>query len=123
MKTLISEKIKGLTKLLESDVPIITPGLSDQDQRMLVKKGKDLLQTVKDNLDKNQEPFDGMPMEDKIKLMAFTVYKRQNPESGNITNDEDASKILKSTIYRKNEKKLDEDLSKQLVKGFGLKIK
>lgn len=124
MKVLISEKVKGLSKLLESETAPPTPGLSDQEQRVLSKKGKELINRVKDNIERKLKPYEGMSLEDKIKLMSFVVYKRQNPEKGSseILNDEDASEILKSTLYRKDPKKLEEDLTKQLVKGFGLKI-
>ena len=128
MKMIISEKIKGVAKILKEDKDLPTPGLSDQEQRLLQKNGEGLMQKVKDNINNKNETFAGMSLEDKIKLMAFVVYQRQNPDkntipSDSILNDEDASKILKSTLYRENTKKLDEDLTKQLVKGFGLKIK
>lgn len=123
MRVVISEKVKGIAKLLESD-EAITPGLSDQEQRLLPKKGKELLKKVTENIERNTKPYTGLSLEDKIRLMAFVVYKRQNPlKDGETLNDEDASQILKSEIYRNDNKKLDEDLTKQLVKGLGLKIK
>lgn len=123
MRVVISEKIKGVAKLLESD-EVITPGLSDQEQRLLSKNGKELLKKVTDNIERDIKPYTGLSLDDKIRLMAFVVYKRQNPiKEGESLNDEDASQILKSEIYRKDLKKLDEDLTKQLVKGLGLKVK
>ncbi len=122
MRVFISEKVKGIPQLLESD-ETITPGLSDQEQRLLSKNGKNILKKVKGNIERDIKPYTGLSLDDKIRLMAFVVYKRQNPLNGEkALNDEDASQILKSEIYRKDLKKLDEDLTKQLVKGLGLKI-
>lgn len=126
MKLVISQKIKDIAKLLQSDEndSVMTPGLSDQEQRLLPKNGKKLLEQVKKNIERDIKPYFGLSIQDKIQLLAFVVYSRQNPDkSSSSLNDEDASQILKSGIYVDDPKKLDTDLSKQLIKGFGLKIK
>jgi hypothetical protein len=125
MKLVISQRIKDIAKLLESDEndSVMTPGLSDQEQRLLPKNGKKLLEQVKKNIERDIKPYFGLSIQDKIQLLAFVVYSRQNPDkSSSSLNDEDASQILKSGIYVDDPKKLDTDLSKQLIKGFGLKI-
>jgi len=100
--------------------------LKKEDINLLNKIAPSLVLKIKENVDNNKEPLKGLSYDDKIILLSFIIYKRQNiaTSPNNIPNEEDASIILNKGIYKgnKNKKKLDIDLMEQLAKaGFPLK--
>jgi hypothetical protein len=100
--------------------------LKKEDINLLNKIAPSLVLKVKENVDNDKDPLKGLTYDDKIILLSFVVYKRQNIATTpkDIPNEEDASIILNKGIYKgnKNKKNLDRDLMEQLAKaGFPLK--
>ena len=123
MKLLISKKLVKISKEIEKSFV-----LTEEDIKNMKENCYSLLKTLKKNIKQSKsKPFKSISKEDKILLLAFIVYVRQNIATG-ITenpNSEDAACILHSDIYKGSNKddkeKLDDDLTKQLNKaGFSL---
>jgi hypothetical protein len=126
MRQTISNVLIKISKDLKSIEPEV---LTKEDIKKLNKDAIDILKTVKDKADKkDKNPLKDLSYEDKLLLLAFVIYKRQNiatppTEDPNV---EDAAKVLHNKVYTKSESKksedsLDKDLTKQLGKA-GLKI-
>lgn len=128
MLTAVNHKIfkiaKNLTALDES--------LSKDDIELLNSKVPSLIKKVKENIEKKSKPFKNIKDDEKLQLLAFVVYKRQNLVSkpNMLPNQEDAARILHGTIYdldkegkekKKILKNLEDDLKAQLSKA-GLEI-
>lgn len=100
-------------------------GLGDDDIKMLNKVAPKLLMRVLDNIkgdqnDPDRGPYKGLSREDKIHLLAFVVYQRQNITTGSQDrpNSEDAARVLHDDKFNSmNEKQLNEHLTEQLVKA------
>lgn len=127
MLTLIAKEIEKISEILTQE----GIGLEDKDTRVLNDEAPTILRTVKENIEQDKKPFEGLSDEDKRVLLAFVVYKRQNitTEETDNPNDEDAARILHKDVYKPNEKesekevmkRLEKDLKKQLSKA-GLPI-
>jgi RecG-like helicase len=131
MRISISKILKKIAKDLEETEP---EALTEEDVKRLNKEAFDLLKIVRDSSDKKEkDPLEKLSYDDKILLLAFVVYKRQNicTEPTEDPNVEDAAKILHNKVYIKSEneksnKKVNEDLEKDLTKQLakaGLNIK
>jgi hypothetical protein len=131
MKTIISDILKKIAKTLGDIKPEV---LTEEDVKNLNKKALDLLKKVKDSFDKKDEnPLEELSYDDKVLLLAFVVYKRQNIATAPTgdPNVEDAAKILHNKVYiitndEEKDKEVREDLEKDLVKQLskaGLNIK
>lgn len=126
MKTLSS-----ILKKIASNLEKIKPEtLTEEDVKKLNKEALTLLKKVKDSSDKKEkDPLEKLSYDNKILLLAFVVYKRQNisTEPTEDPNVEDAAKILHNKVYIKSDdKKVNEDLEKDLIKQLakaGLNIK
>jgi len=79
-----------------------------------IQEGRKLVGRVDANCDAGKEPFDGLSMDEKRKLMSYVVLKRENPvleEKDNI-NYEAAVNSLKEDVYD-NEKELEKKIAEQ----------
>jgi hypothetical protein len=131
MKTNISKILFRIAETLEKAVP---EALTEEDIKRLNEEALSLLKKVKESSDKKEkDPLKELSYEDRILLLAFVVYKRQNIATEPIEdpNVEDAAKILHNKVYIKSEDKkkdkevqenLEKDLTKQLAKA-GLDIR
>ena len=124
MKTLISNMLLKIANDLEKIEP---ETLTKKDIKSLNKEALDLLKKIKDSSDnKDKDPFKGLSYEDKVLLLSFVVYKRQNiaTEPTEDPNVEDAAKILHNKVYiitddEEKNKEVKEDLEKDLIKQLG----
>jgi hypothetical protein len=124
MKTSIGTILKKISKDLEETKP---ETLTEKDVKELNGRALDLLRKVKDNADKkDKDPLEGLSFDDIELLLAFVVYKRQNISTSPTEdpNVEDAAKILHNKVYiisddNESNKKVREDLEKDLVKQLG----
>ena len=131
MKTTISYIIK---KIAEDLNKVSVESLTEEDVKKLNEDSPKLLKEIKDNIDKkSKNPLKNLAIEDKILLLSFVVYKRQNiaTEPTEDPNIEDSAKILHGKVYKlsgdgKKDKEIKEDIEKDLIKQLskaGLKIK
>lgn len=114
MKQLISNRIKKIAKEISE-----TFVLTEKDVKLLKSKSPKLLGIVNENIKKDPDnPLKDLSKDDKLTLMAFIVYVRQNiaTEGGSNPNCEDSAQILHGKIF-KSDKELDEELIKQLSKA------
>lgn len=121
----IGKKIRRYADIIEKSI-----GLDDLDMRTLNHDAPKIYQKVRENVESNKKPFEGLVDEDKRKLLAFVVYKRQNLTVGpsDNPNSEDAAEILHGDIYndlsnKKTLKELEKTLKKQLAKtGLNIEV-
>jgi len=121
----IGKKIRRYADIIEKSI-----GLDDLDMRTLNHDAPKIYQKVRENVESNKKPFEGLVEEDKRKLLAFVVYKRQNLAVGpsDNPNSEDAAEILHGDIYndlsnKKTLKELEKTLKKQLAKtGLNIEV-
>ena len=95
------------------------PGMKPSDAAE-IKDGRSILETVNKNIRGKKKPFAGIKDDDKHKLMAYVVLKRENPVlgEGDHVNFEAAAKALDSSTFS-DTGVLDEMLVKQLNKMTG----
>jgi hypothetical protein len=126
MLTSLSNKIRRYAAIIERSI-----GLDDQDIRTLTHEAPEIYKKVKENVEKKRKPFEHLTNDDKRKLLAFVVYKRQNLAVGpsDNPNDEDAAEILHGDVYndlsdKKTLEELEKTLKKQLAKtGLDIEVK
>jgi len=120
----LSHKLIKIAKILEETKPEI---LTEEDIKKLNKEAIDVLKKVKSKVDKkDKDPLKDISYEDKLLLLSFVIYKRQNistppTEDPNV---EDAAKVLHGKLYtktdcKKEDKKIEENLNKDLAKQLG----
>lgn len=131
MKKSISSIIKKCAEDL-SKLPV--EALTKEDVENLDTNSPILIKKIRDNVEKGtQDPLKGLSADDKVLLLSFVVYKRQNIATApkEDPNMEDSAKILHGKVYKltgdkKQDKdileNIDKDLTKQLSKA-GLDIK
>lgn len=91
----------------------IVKGFSPDDARE-IQIGRKLVDRVDENCGYNENPFKGLDLDDKRKLMAYVVLKRENPilEDKDNLNYEAAVNSLKEDTYD-NEKELERKIVEQ----------
>ena len=126
--------ISSFVRKVSDELAKAVESLTEEDVKNLNESSPALLKIVKDNIEnKSKDPLKGLSNEDKVLLLSFVVYKRENiaTESTEDPNIEDSAKILHGKVYnltgdkkdlKEAEENLDKDLIKQLSKA-GLKIK
>ena len=131
MKTTIDtylQKKAAVLMLMDKD----SNYLKKDEIELLNKIAPTLILRVKENVEGKKDPLDDLSDDDKVILLAFVVYKRQNVTTTNkdIPNEEDAATILRGNVYslkngkKIDKKRLDKDLLEQLAKaGMPLTIK
>lgn len=129
MKKSISSILK---KYAEDLSKMSVESLSEEDVKNLNERSPELVKKVRENSG-TEDPFKGFSDEDKLLLLSFVVYKRQNltmPPSED-PNVEDSAKILHGKVYkltgdekkdREAKENIEKDLIKQLSKA-GLNVK
>lgn len=94
--------------------------LSSSEKKILTDKGSSLLRKVQANIDKGKKLFTELSIDDKIILLSYVVFLRQNLSSsqGDKLNEEDAALIFHKKVYKdtEDEEKLNKNLKKQLAK-------
>ena len=129
MKKLISSILKKCSEDL-SKISIET--LTEEDVKALNEKSPEFIKKIREDLESN-DPLKSLSDEDKILLLAFVIYKRQNIATGpsEDPNTEDAAKVLHGKVYKitgdkKKDKEVRENIEKDLIKQLskaGLSIK
>lgn len=131
MKKSISSILK---KYAEDLSKISVETLTDEDVENLNERSLKLVKEVRDNIDKGSEnPLKNLSDEDKILLLSFVIYKRQNIATAPTENPntEDAAKVLHGKVYKitgdkKEDKEIRENIEKDLIKQLskaGLNVK
>jgi hypothetical protein len=131
MKKPISYIIK---KIAEDLNKVSVESLTKEDVKRLNEDSPKLLKEIKDNIDKkSKNPLKNLSIEDKILLLSFVVYKRQNIATAPTENPniEDSAMILHGKVYKltgddKKDKSVKESIEKDLIKQLskaGLSIK
>lgn len=129
MRILISSILKKCSEDL-SKKAIET--LTEEDIKNLNERSPELIKKVRENSG-TDDPFKDFSDDDKLLLLSFVIYKRQNiatppTEDPNV---EDSAKVLHGEVYKitgdKKEDKeardnIEKDLIKQLAKA-GLNVK
>jgi rRNA maturation endonuclease Nob1 len=127
------KSISSILKKCSEDLNRISvETLTEEDIKNLNEKSSELIKKVRDNLE-TENPIKNLSDEDKILLLSFVVYKRQNiatppTEDPNV---EDSAKILHGKVYKftgdkKEDKEVKENIDKDLIKQLskaGLNIK
>lgn len=131
MRAILSNIIRKISDDLNK---LSLENLTEEDVKKLNENSPELIKKVKNNIDNNtKDPLEGLSYEDKILLLSFVVYKRQNIATTSVEdpNIEDTAKIMHGKVYKltgdkKEDKETKENLSKDLVKQLskaGLNIK
>lgn len=115
------EIIKKVAKKIEEEY-----SLSPSEKKILTDKGASLLRKVQKNIKKGENLLTGLSLDDKIVLLSYIVFLRQNLYSsqGDKLNEEDAALIFHRKIYKdeEDEDRINKNLRKQLGK-IGIKEK
>lgn len=131
MKKVLSHIIRKISEDLNR---LASESLSEEDLRKLNDDAPKLIKIIKDNIkNKSKNPLKDLSIQDKILLLSFVVYKRQNiaTSPNEEPNIEDSALILHNKVYKlsgdkKEDKKIKEDIEKDLTKQLskaGLDIK
>lgn len=129
MKIPISSILKTCSENLSR---MSVESLSEDDVKNLNERSPALIKKIRDNIG-SANPLKDFSDEDKLLLLSFVVYKRQNittppTEDPNV---EDSAKILHGKVYKltgdeKEDKEVKENLEKDLIKQLskaGLNVK
>jgi hypothetical protein len=131
MRIILSSIIKKISEDLNK---LSLESLTEEDVKKLNENSPELIKKVKDHVDNNaKDPLKGLSYEDKILLLSFVVYKRENIATTPIEdpNIEDTAKILHGKVYKltgdkKEDKEIEKNLEKDLIKQLskaGLNVK
>ena len=118
---------ESLSTFLSKKATVLRIGCDDYLEKdeisTLNKIAPSLVLKVKENVEDGKDPLKGMSDDDKLILLSFVVYKRQNvaTKPTEIPNEEDAAAILRGKIHKKN-KDIEKDLLEQLAKA-GMPLK